>query len=717
MKKSTQTLLFFLLISFSLAGQPSPFGTGQITNQNIGQLEDVSVIVPSESGYGFGNFFPDAQEILEEYNFDIYVPEDYDGTEAYGLVTFINSGNNGGFKSQWLSVLDDKKLIWIAGDNIGNPIFINIRMGVGMAGALRMQELFNIDTDRIFTSGNSGGARMAHNLAFIYPETFRGAMPSCGGSYIREVEQDYETQDPDSHYESIVSYPADYLNYLRPFDQRFANMTSFNDFREGDIMNIYHNGSEQDGLKAKFLETSGGHCSTTTEHFLDAVNFVEHQFLDVIQEDFDGLTSPPFIAVNAALGNGSDMELVHSTSTFAQIKSSDLFLWDDPMGAILETSVQLDPNDFNSNASFNLGVWSMENPLSYCGFVGTQLSDGIPGILLTLDFVDAQPILSVKVENPAQPDLEVLFTSTFTDWNVNEPLSIKYHLWDKELRIELGGHLLAPATDVLGVRLLDDLRSIRIRWNEVTDNFWENTAWGNGAFLTLSSEKKEAGQSASNIFIDRVELMTENVNVAAEVPTSSSAIEAFICQGENYLFNNENLSAAGIYNITLTNAQGCDSLVSLSLTVNPLPLVDIEEGDGVITASSGFQSYQWYFDGVALNNETEPIVIPNENGDYYVEITDENGCGNTSNIVSFISTAIEMISSANINIHPNPTSGDLMINTNGADFKAEIFDLQGRCVATNLNGSNDISHLVNGIYLLIIQQEESTFVYKIQKLD
>ncbi|MGK0391857.1 MAG: hypothetical protein ACI94Y_004624, partial [Maribacter sp.] len=345
MKKSYTLLSLFICFSIYLSAQPSPFGTGQITDQNIGQLDDPSVVVPSVSGYGFNGFFPDAQESLQDYNYDIYVPEDYDGTEEYGLVVFINSSNNGGFKSQWQPVLDDRKLIWIAGDDIGNPIFINIRMGVGMSAALRMQELFNIDTDRIYTSGNSGGARMAHNLAFIYPETFKGAMPSCGGSYIRQVDQDYETQQPDGNYEAIVNYPADYIDYLLPFDQRFANMTSYDDFREGDIMNIYHNGSEEDGLKGKFLETTGGHCSTTTEHFLDALNFVEHPFLEVIQENFDGITELPFVVDNAVLANSSSSLLMtHDADNFAQIQSKDLFLWDDPMGAILETSIQFSPD-------------------------------------------------------------------------------------------------------------------------------------------------------------------------------------------------------------------------------------------------------------------------------------------------------------------------------------------------------------------------------------
>ncbi|MGK0365594.1 MAG: hypothetical protein ACI85O_002660 [Saprospiraceae bacterium] len=717
MKISTKAILFFLILSFQLSGQPSPFGTGQITNQNIGQLDNASVVVPSESGYGFAGFFPDAQELLEEYNYDIYVPEAYDGSEEYGLVVFINSGNNGGFKGQWLSVLDDKKLIWISGDAIGNSIFINIRMGVGMAAALRMQELFNIDTNRIYTSGNSGGARMAHNLAFIYPETFNGAMPSCGGSYIREVAQDYETQNPDGNYEAILSYPSDYLDYLIPFDQRFANMTSFNDFREGDIMNIYHNGSEQDGLKGKFLETSGGHCSTTTEHFQDAINFVEHPFIEVIQEGFTGSTSDYFSSTNTNLSSNSVIELEHNTSDFAQIQSKNLFLWNDPMGAIFETSIQVAPSIFNMNTSFNLGVWSMENPTNYCDFSGTQIDDEIPAILLSVDFIDAQPSLSVEVKNSSQADTELLFTSTFSDWEIGEPLQIKYHLWDKELRIELGAHLLPPSTTVAGVMLLDDSRSIRIRWNDITNDFWEDATWANGAFLTLASEKNVSSEFASNLFINRVELITADVDIATEIPNTSSDQNVSICDGETYLFNDENLTESGVYTATLSNTLGCDSLINLNLTVNTLPVVEIEEMNGIISTDNSFESFQWYLNDTILNDETESLISPDANGDYYVEVTNENGCIGISNTISIMNTSLKLTSLSEVFIYPNPTTGKLIIDSGNSIFKAEIFDIYGRRVVTNMSLTNDISSLENGMYFLILKREGDTSVFKIQKLD
>ncbi|MFN5371525.1 MAG: PKD domain-containing protein, partial [Bacteroidia bacterium] len=52
---------------------------------------------------------------------------------------------------------------------------------------------------------------------------------------------------------------------------------------------------------------------------------------------------------------------------------------------------------------------------------------------------------------------------------------------------------------------------------------------------------------------------------------SASSITATITQGETYSFDGQNLTTAGTYTATLQNTAGCDSVVTLTLTVNPAP--------------------------------------------------------------------------------------------------------------------------------------------------
>ena len=51
--------------------------------------------------------------------------------------------------------------------------------------------------------------------------------------------------------------------------------------------------------------------------------------------------------------------------------------------------------------------------------------------------------------------------------------------------------------------------------------------------------------------------------------TSDTSISATICEGESFPFDGRNLSTAGSYSATLTNNTGCDSTINLALTVLP----------------------------------------------------------------------------------------------------------------------------------------------------
>ena len=59
------------------------------------------------------------------------------------------------------------------------------------------------------------------------------------------------------------------------------------------------------------------------------------------------------------------------------------------------------------------------------------------------------------------------------------------------------------------------------------------------------------------------------ITLNATVKKSSlTSINKFICSGSSYFFKNQNLTTTGIYRDTLTNYLGCDSFITLNLTVN-----------------------------------------------------------------------------------------------------------------------------------------------------
>lgn len=123
-------------------------------------------------------------------------------------------------------------------------------------------------------------------------------------------------------------------------------------------------------------------------------------------------------------------------------------------------------------------------------------------------------------------------------------------------------------------------------------------------------------------------------NEGAPVTTD---INATICFGEVYLFNGEELTAAGMYTADLFTAGfACDSTVNLALTVLPIPLVEIS-GDTTFCSGDGAQllsvaeetgsTYSW-----STGAEGSTTSIDAGISTVTVTVTNEAGCSSTDEV-------------------------------------------------------------------------------------
>ncbi|MBK9046639.1 MAG: hypothetical protein IPL74_08025 [Bacteroidetes bacterium] len=95
-----------------------------------------------------------------------------------------------------------------------------------------------------------------------------------------------------------------------------------------------------------------------------------------------------------------------------------------------------------------------------------------------------------------------------------------------------------------------------------------------------------------------------------------------------------NVSTAGNYTVTVTNAAGCSANTSANVTVNALPVPNItglasfcQGANSTIDAGAGYASYQWNTGAV-----TQTINVSAANT-YTVTVTNANGCSNTDSQV------------------------------------------------------------------------------------
>ena len=97
---------------------------------------------------------------------------------------------------------------------------------------------------------------------------------------------------------------------------------------------------------------------------------------------------------------------------------------------------------------------------------------------------------------------------------------------------------------------------------------------------------------------------------------------------------------AGTYIATGVNANGCAH--SADFVILPAPdLCEVPSGchedcyAQLVCAPEGHQAYQWYQDGNAIAGATDPCHLVNATGLFWVEVTGQNGCTSTSDILDF----------------------------------------------------------------------------------
>jgi hypothetical protein len=162
---------------------------------------------------------------------------------------------------------------------------------------------------------------------------------------------------------------------------------------------------------------------------------------------------------------------------------------------------------------------------------------------------------------------------------------------------------------------------------------------------------------------------------------------------------------SGVYNDTIQNAAGCDSLLTVNLTVNTID-ASVTNSNETITANNSNATYQW----VDCNNNNTPITgetsqsfTATSNGNYAVIVSDAN-CTKMSPCTLILTTGLNTNSTSSaITLYPNPNNGSFTIETSST-VTIEITNAIGQVVLSRMinSGKNAIAleNAVNGVYFV-----------------
>ncbi len=157
-----------------------------------------------------------------------------------------------------------------------------------------------------------------------------------------------------------------------------------------------------------------------------------------------------------------------------------------------------------------------------------------------------------------------------------------------------------------------------------------------------------------------------------------------------------NWTSSGMYIDTLTNVLGCDSILTINLTINSVDTSIIFSAP-TLTANAMPAVYQWiYCDSVQILGATNQNFTPTTNGGYAVIVT-ENGCIDTSACETVIVVSTEELN-LDCEIFPNPTIGKVCVSSMGEDAMAiKVSNVFGQVTQYDLVDGFDYYELeING---------------------
>lgn len=179
----------------------------------------------------------------------------------------------------------------------------------------------------------------------------------------------------------------------------------------------------------------------------------------------------------------------------------------------------------------------------------------------------------------------------------------------------------------------------------------------------------------------------------------------YICQGDSILIGNSYYNSSGSYTDSLSQVNGCDSLLitNLSILIYGVDLgsdVIICDYDSImLNAGGGFASYLW------STGETTQTITVSDSAYYYVEATSSNGCVIIDSILvdtDNCASLSDLIINYGIKIYPNPSNGDFYLSANSNDIDFLIIDMKGAAITDvkNISYPYKVEGLSSGSYII-----------------
>ena len=219
--------------------------------------------------------------------------------------------------------------------------------------------------------------------------------------------------------------------------------------------------------------------------------------------------------------------------------------------------------------------------------------------------------------------------------------------------------------------------------------------------------------------------VSDSITVSTQTqPIVSLGNDTIICVGSSVILDAENaganfswlpaassqtltVTATGLYEVTVTNSNGCSTTDAINVLVNPLPVVDLGSdqticSDDTYTLDAGNPGLDYLWS----TGETTQTIIVDTTATYSVTVSDSDGCSSEDNFI--------------LTVNPIPTV-TLLNDTTICDGESTslTFNLEGTGPYDIIYDDGSSSNMLNGINdgHTITVSPSTTTTYSIVSID
>ncbi len=194
------------------------------------------------------------------------------------------------------------------------------------------------------------------------------------------------------------------------------------------------------------------------------------------------------------------------------------------------------------------------------------------------------------------------------------------------------------------------------------------------------------------------------------------------CDSYTWIDGNTYTSSSNTATHVIPNAAGCDSTITLDLTINSVSDLSTSVSGITISANNTNATYVWLDcdDNFAMiNGETNQSFIPTANGNYAIELT-ENGCVDTTACVAITTIGVlELTIGKEFVLMPNPSSGlfEIELVATFGNVSVAITDVHGSIVTElSANATDSVQVEVKqpaGVYFVQVIADDQSQVLQL----